>query len=543
MKLLFTLSLSAISFLAAAVDDIIVVPSQLKTVTVYRLGAEMTHTASVPLKQGTNEVVIEGISSHIDLSSVQITCPPHVTLLSFEHSNNYLVPTEITPRLRLLTDSLERSQKEADKINLSLTTSLELLDVLKANKELKGTASGLSVAELMRLMDYYKTKSLEVQNDILQWREKKKKKEAEISKLNSQIEEEKKRNTTAGGRLVLQLAAASGGKADFSVAYLSRNAYWVPFYDIKVENTNKPLNVIYKAKVVQTTGIDWKQVKLSLSTAVPSQVGNAPVFSSWFLNYAYPTYDQNSQKLTAANTIQSRTAAPIVEKEAISDEDIVAPEAAPKNELADFLTVKDNGLNLTFDLDIPYDVPTNGKEQTATLKQTTVTSRYKYYGAPKLDKEAYLLAEVPDWESLNLLPGEANVIVEGTYVGKSYIDPNSTADTLNLTLGKDKRVVVKREKLADFSSTKFLGSSKLQQFTYEITLKNNKKEEVHMLLKDQFPLSTSREIEVELKESSQAMINTDLGVLTWPITLAPGETKKLRLSYSVKYPKDKVLNL
>ncbi len=144
---------------------------------------------------------------------------------------------------------------------------------------------------------------------------------------------------------------------------------------------------------------------------------------------------------------------------------------------------------------------------------------------------------------MNLLPGEANIMFEGTYIGKTYIDPNSTQDTLNFTLGRDKRVVVKREKSKDFSSVKFLGTNKKQVFTYDITVKNNKKEKVDMILKDQFPVSTNKDIEVELLESNGAAINNDLGVLTWKLELAAGESKKFRISYSIKYPKDKVVNL
>jgi uncharacterized protein (TIGR02231 family) len=141
------------------------------------------------------------------------------------------------------------------------------------------------------------------------------------------------------------------------------------------------------------------------------------------------------------------------------------------------------------------------------------------------------------------LAGEANIIFEGTYIGKSFLDPASTNDTLNLTLGKDKRVVVKREKVADFSSIKLVGSNKLQVITYELTVKNNKKDAINFILKDQYPISTNKDIEVELRESSDAMVNTEIGVLTWKLQLAPGESKKVRISYSVKYPKGKVLNL
>jgi hypothetical protein len=116
-------------------------------------------------------------------------------------------------------------------------------------------------------------------------------------------------------------------------------------------------------------------------------------------------------------------------------------------------------------------------------------------------------------------------------------------DTLNLTLGRDKRVVIKKEKLLDYSSTKFLGSSKLQKYTYELTVKNNKKDTVKMMLKDQYPLTTNREIEVELLDDGGASINSEIGVLAWKLQLAPGEVKKIRFTYSVKYPKDKLLNL
>ena len=213
-----------------------------------------------------------------------------------------------------------------------------------------------------------------------------------------------------------------------------------------------------------------------------------------------------------------------------------------KGDLGDYISVSDKALNVTFDIDIPYDVPGNGKEQNVELKEYTVNGLFKYYAVPKLDKDAYLLCEVSDWEQLNLLPGEANIIFEGTYTGKTFLDPQSTKDTFNLTLGRDKRIVVKREKLKDFSSVKFLGSNKKQVITYELTVKNNKKEPVLVQLKDQYPLSTNKEIEVELLENSGAAINSEIGVLTWSLQLAPGESKKVRMSYSIKYPKDKFVN-
>ena len=143
-----------------------------------------------------------------------------------------------------------------------------------------------------------------------------------------------------------------------------------------------------------------------------------------------------------------------------------------------------------------------------------------------------------------MLPGVANIIMDQTYIGKSVIDPNSTADTLNLSLGKDKRVNIKRTAVKEYTSSKTSGSTTKQVFTYELTVKNNKISTVDLLLKDQYPISTVKEIEVKLEEGNGALVNEESGILSWKLNLKPGESRKLRFSYTVKYPKEmKITNL
>jgi uncharacterized protein (TIGR02231 family) len=196
---------------------------------------------------------------------------------------------------------------------------------------------------------------------------------------------------------------------------------------------------------------------------------------------------------------------------------------------------------VSFDIDIPYDILSNGKAHSVSLKDIKIPATYKYYAAPKAEKEAFLLAELNDYAKYNLLPGEANIVFEGMYVGKTTINPNQTQDTLNLSLGRDKKISIKRERITDKSGTKFLSSYKEQTFTYDITVRNNKKEEINMLLKDQYPLSTDKEITVELLDKDGAKANEETGDLSWEIKLRPNETKKYRISYKVKYPKDKII--
>ena len=583
------------------------VKASLSAVTVYRVGAQLNHLAKATLVRGNNELIIDDISNALDANSIQVNCNGNVTVMGVEFTVDHLTNEIKTPAIKLLEDSVETINGQLEKLKTNISIANDLLSVLKANKEIKGTQTGLSVAELIKLMDYYKTKSIELQNELAGLNAKQARFTTQLQKLAEQIEEEQNKNTKSTGKLILQLNCAIAGKYDFTISYISQNAYWTPFYDLRAESITAPLKLIYRAKIFQTTGLDWKQVKLSLSTSTPIQNSNAPLFTTWFLSYINPVSYYNNALLqgkVAGLSIKSNTLNEVVvvgystkrksdiagSVTKINDEDLVtkplyivngsemsAEEFAKikdgavkdtkvlkedeatklygsratggamlvtlKDGLDDYITVSDKQLDVTFDIDLPYDVPTNGKAQTAVLKEYDVPATYQFYAVPKLDKEVFLLAKIADWEKLNLLPGEANIIFEGTYIGKSFIDPSSTQDTLNLTMGKDKRVVIKREKLMDFSSVKFLGANKKQIFTYESTVKNNKKEAITILIKDQYPLSQNKEIEVELLESNGATINTETGVLNWKVTLAPGESKKLRMSYSVKYPKDKLLNL
>ncbi|HTB53532.1 MAG TPA: DUF4139 domain-containing protein [Ferruginibacter sp.] len=581
------------------------VKASLTTVTVYKVGAEMTHTAKADVAEGNSELIIENVSNSLDINSIQVNCNGNVTIMGVEFGIDNLQDEIKTPEIKFLQDSVEKVNKSINKIKTNIDIVNDLLSVLKSNREIKGSQTGLSVAELTKLMNYYEIKSIALQNQLDSLNDKQTKLAELVNKLDDQITEEEKKNTKQWGKLTLQLNCAIAGKYDFTISYITPNAYWTPFYDLKADNIRSPLQIVYRAKIYQTTGIDWKQVKLSLSTSIPNQSGNAPSFETWFLNYIYPVIKnvdgsdiQNLPVEDVATALQGRVpgvevteakkseyasqmvvrgvsslnaAAPLyivdgiqqqgnnINPQDIKSVRVLKDEAATsiygaaaaggvviittKKGMDDYTSVADKELNVVFDIELPYDIPTNGKAQTAELKKYSVPADYKFYAAPKLENEVFLLAQIPGWEKLNLLPGEANIILEGTYIGKSFIDPSSTDDTMKLTMGKDKRVVVTREKLMDYSSVKFLGSNKKQTFTYEITVKNNKKDAIDITIKDQYPISQNKDIEVELLESKEAVVNAETGELTWNLKLAAGEVKKIRISYSIKYPKDKLVDV
>lgn len=611
MKKIFLIILFLVSAIIFAQKPIFTT-AKVKAATVYFNAAELSQTTSLNLPAGTSEIVIKNVADYLNESTVQIGAPNSVTVLSVQFTQNYISEYEIdetNPMIKKVRDSISITQKEIKKVQIETYSNQQTIALLDANQSVGGANTGLNVAELMKLVDFYKTKRIELDNAVVALQEKETKLNMKLKNLNNKLEiNTQKEDKSSKGKLIIQVMNEIAGAVNLDINYITNNASWTPFYDLRAENITSPINMMYKAQVTQWTGIDWKKVNLSLSSGNPNQNNQAPLLSSWFLRYLEPDMlgkkeyrsgDSNGftnslqgkaagVQVTARNGMPGQGAyvnvrgnssitggykdaayvvdgafvdesvASAIPPESIKNVNVLKDEAASamygsrggngvvvittKQGMDDYTEINENQLNVSFDIDIPYDILSNGKPHSVALKEIKLPATYKYYAAPRAEKEAFLLAEIEDYSKYNLLPGEANIIFEGLYVGKTMINPNQTSDTLNLSMGRDKKISIKREKVMDKSGTRFFSSKKEQTFTYDITVRNNKKEAADVMLKDQYPLSTDKEVEIELLESSSAKENKETGILTWDLKLNPNETKKIRISYKVKYPKDKIID-
>jgi uncharacterized protein (TIGR02231 family) len=208
---------------------------------------------------------------------------------------------------------------------------------------------------------------------------------------------------------------------------------------------------------------------------------------------------------------------------------------------ADYVNVMQTALNTEFDISIPYTVNSTNKPTTVDIGRHELKSTFRYAVAPKLDPDAFLMAGTTGWEDYNLLPGEANVFFEGTFVGKTLIDPQSVKDTLYFSLGRDKRIVVKREKVKDFNAHAIIGLNQKESHGFEINLRNNQSGTITITVEDQIPVSKNSQIEVTLVDGGGAKFSPADGKLVWEITLKPNESRRLVYQFEVKYPKDKMI--
>lgn len=201
----------------------------------------------------------------------------------------------------------------------------------------------------------------------------------------------------------------------------------------------------------------------------------------------------------------------------------------------------ENQTSVDFEIQIPYSIKSDNKSYAVDITKHQLTAEYEYYSVPKINKNAFLIANISDWEKYNLLEGEANIFFEETFVGKSLLDVRQAKDTLQISLGIDKNIQIQRKKVSNFSSKKFFGSRKEETRNWKIHIKNNKSQTIHMLVFDQVPISTNDEIKVELLNISNAIQNFETGELKWIFKIKPKESKTFDLKYAVKYPKNKVL--
>lgn len=526
--------------------------SKLTNANVYfGYGAELAHTATATLQQGTQELVISQISNDIDINTIQVAVPENLVLLSYRFNTRTEVLPQQNPAIKRIEDSLKIMRRWLSDVAHESTVTTDLMDRTSRLIESysSGQAKNLGTVELIKLLDFYtgkiqayrdKLRNTQIRKDELEDQAREMQ-----GRLNAIRQEHGGKQSKMVGEMILQLMAQQATTGEIGITYFTKRAGWIPTYDMRVKSIDNSFKLAYKASVNQTTGLDWKQVKLTLSTSNPNQGNKYPTLNPLLLQLYNPQmYGELKNKRNAYdyNRAQSLDEV-VVTVNGTARKPAPAP-VQPPADVSDFLTLNESQLNASFEIDLPYDIPSDGKTYSVTIKEEAVKASYKHYSVPRLDKDAFLLAEVNEWEQLDLLPGDANIIMDNVYLGKSFIDPNTTMDTLNVSLGRDKRVAVKRALVKEFCKTKVRGDSRTETFMFEITVKNNKKQDVSMLLKDQFPISRMKEVVVKLDEISGAEVNEELGTLNWKLDLKPGEIKKYRFSYSVTYPKEqKIANL
>jgi uncharacterized protein (TIGR02231 family) len=554
MKNLFTLLFSvSISTLFAGNDNEQRIKAPVESVVVYLDGAEVTHTKTITLEAGRNAVVFRGISSYVISKSIQINAGNDVSILSISDKINYLTAGTETPKTKQLKDSLKLLNELIEQTNYEKEAYDTEKKMLIQNQVLNGTEKAVSIAELKLAADFYRSRMKEINVELFRL-DKKAGIYTEITRrLENEIRESNGNPTAPSSEITVLLTTATKINVKIELKYLLHNAGWAPSYDLIAEDVNKPIELKYRAKVFNNTNVDWDNVKLKLSTSNPSLNASKPQLAAWYLNFENEynlTANQQALQLSDNNNMQIRgsrggSTNAYIDGDTKSGGVISKDEykSAEKKGTVTYEEVQVSELSAEFEIKNTYTIPADAKPYIVEVTDYTLPAAFKHYSIPKSEKEAFLLARISGWEQLDLVEGPANVYFGGSYVGQSYIYTRSLDDTLDLSLGRDKKVMVSRTRLKDFNSKSFSGANKKETQSYEIVVKNNRKVPVTIDIEDQLPVSQNSEIIVEVEELSKAKKDDATGKLTWTYTIAPGEQQKIILTYSIKYPKNKTVRV
>ncbi|MBP9705432.1 MAG: DUF4139 domain-containing protein [Chitinophagales bacterium] len=544
-----------IALSASAVNEKIV-KSAVKNVTVFTQGAQVFRSSSVSLSTGVTDLVFQGISPFIKPTSVQAGGKGDFVVLEVRHQIKYPEPTkpadgtlpkEVVKEIKFLEDSLIEIGFDRDELaDRKVALQMEK-DMIMKNKLSNGEGKSDSLPILKQAMEFFRLKLTDINIQLNKIKRDEQRNANATNLVNARLSDLRKYKNSEEPQkvyapihqVIVTVSADAPVTCTVDVSYMIANAGWVPSYDLRSTTAAAPVQLTYKANVFQTSGEDWDNVKLKLSTSNPNRSNIKPALPPWYINY-YTAQRETKIPTGARSTSTGNTSISDVELDAIKKD---MNEMTPAQSAANYSQLVETMANVMFEISLPYSIPSDGATHIVSVKTSNLPATYYHYLVPKIESEAFLLAKVTGWEELNLLPGSANVFYEGTFVGETVLNPAVINDTLDLAFGRDNGITVTRTKLPVKESNKLIGNDITKTITYELRMKNNKSKALNLVVEDQIPLSQNQGIKVEMKDAGKADYNTQTGLLKWNLSVNSKEYKTLKFSYEVTYNKDMPLSM
>ncbi len=519
---------------------------QVEHVRVFRRGAELRCTASVTLPQGESVVVLRNIAKSPDEESLQVgSSQAGITVLQAQVARDYFKDDESQDlsETKAQRDRLKQADRELGALNRRNETLLAVLGKLDECPIAPDGTTSMTAENFDKLVGAQVRKRTELTDELAKVDDEVKAKKKEIKRLRTELYGGQEETGDQAQRpvLLLHLASTHAGPVKLSVNYISQGAYWNPQYEIRSEGTNTPLRLTTRATLRQTTGVEWKNVKLSLVNGTPTSHNQLPELEPWFIHLASPANAmKKSGYVVEDDRIVTAMANYSVSKEAAYDADEDA-DADESGAVGTGFEMESNQFSVSYEVATPYTIRSGQAETLVTLTQQQIPAEYQYIAAPNMSPEAYLVARVKDFSQYGLISAPATVVFDNMQVGRTYLNAAEQEGTLTVTLGVDPRIIIKREEVKDKTGQKFLSSTTERTLTYDLQLKNSKREPIKLEVRDRYPLTTNEAVHVELLQSSGATVDSEKGYMSWEVELASGESKSLRVSYKVKYPKGKTI--
>jgi uncharacterized protein (TIGR02231 family) len=343
--------------------------------------------------------------------------------------------------------------------------------------------------------------------------------------------------------VTVRVSTAQPGSLDVSLSYAVPDASWTPSYDARAASAERKVRLDYFGIVRQSTGEDWKDVALTLSTARPSLGGAAPILTAWQLDVWVPESDDETVVLSPFE-VKSRSNVGYYSENRLSASRAGTTFAVPPPPSVETglstATVETAATSAAFRIEVASSIPSDNSPQKVPVTSISLAAPPEYVTAPKRQAAAFLTSKVENTSEFPLLAGTMNVFLDGTFVATSGIRTVMPAEKFDLALGVDEGISIKHRRVQKFTEdTGITGSGKRITYEYLLTIQNNKRTAEKVLVTDQVPLSRNEKIVVKvLAPDAKEVKPTDEGALKWTLDLKPGEKRELVVKFTISHPGD-----
>ena len=539
-KILFILILIAASPLFASAQDIIA-DSKISQVTVYTQGALVNRIASLKLTEGLQEIIFPGIIPQIDENSLRVSGEgsAQVKILGASLKKEFLKDSPVE-RVKELQDQIQQIDDDIRKFNdtkLVLQDKKAFLDSVRLfsnvqlpkdlvtkmppAQELENTLKFLDI----KLRDNYK----EIADIELLIREAQKKLDVLSRELNGITSFDHQQKIS----IVVDLEVVRSGDLNLKIAYRVSEASWYPIYDARADFTKSEVELVFFGMVKQSSGDEWKDVEMLLSTAQVNVSGNMPEVQSWFIRPYEPR-----RMIQGVSVGDSRESALMT----------MSFSAAGKLKKADynFAQSETKGVAVVYRLPHPTTLKTDGSEYKLPVATQALKGNFEYSAYPKSSPYAYLVSRVINAKDQQLLGGRANIFLEGDFVGQSNIKAVGPSEEFDLYLGVDENVKIKRQllekKIDDVVIANIPSSNRKVIYKFKLTVENYKDKKIKVSLFEAMPVSENEKIRVNITNVSLAPKDKEWknkkGIWRWELELESKAKQEIFYTYSVECPRD-----
>lgn len=513
------------------------VSSQIKEVTLFSGQALVKREAFTAVRKGLNELLLEIEAFRVDQDSItaKVFGAGEIFSVQFKEIPIKESPQENIKVLEQKIDELKKSKRlltdKKEVLNKEESFLVSLIDFSKTQIPTEIKTSFPNMEDLTKALLFLSSNFQKINDE-------KQSLDASIEEVEKEIKVLQEELSALRGPVkkvmkVIEILfnAEKEQKIRIEANYLTKNATWGPLYKVSVPITLSEIDLTMFSKIRQKTGEDWKQVALSISNVIPLSGVRLPSLSSWLLDVPRP------RRMTGGSAYKK--AAPAMEAVKAKDyAEISKQEAA-------FAAAVKRELPLSFEYRIlqPIDIESRDKETILPLFTKTIQGDFYYYAVPKRSPLTFLVCKTK--ADKELLSGPLNVYFGGRYIGKTYLGEKKAGEEFHLSLGADREVMVKREKVKEKIKETYFG--KIQRGTivlelaYKITIENIKDRSIVLKLLDSIPVSRTDKVEVkDLKMNPEPAKENYLdkeGVMLWEYKLDPEEKQEINIEFVVTYPK------